>query len=65
MVEAPVEKKWRVYIGFKSDYPNIDQILGLGYQKTFGSFYYDICGELGKHGDDITGEVKMAVEIRF
>lgn len=64
-VNVPTEKNWRIYAGVKGDYPNIVQILGLGYQKGFGNFYYDICGEIGKNGDNITGEIKLDIGIRF
>jgi hypothetical protein len=47
------------------DYPNIVPVLGFGYHKVSGNFYYDICGELGKNGDIITGEVKLTAGIRF
>jgi hypothetical protein len=65
VVQVPSEKNWRVYVGIKSDYPNIVQVLGLGYQKILGNFYYDICGEFGKNGNNITSEVKLAGGIRF
>lgn len=65
VVEAPAEENWRVYIGIKSDYPSIVPVLGLGYQKTFGNFYYDIGGEIGKNGDIKTVEVKLVTGIRF
>lgn len=65
VMEVPAEKNWRVYVGVRSDWTNIYPVVGIGYQKVLGNFFYNIAGEIGRNKDNLAGEVKVAIGITF